>query len=136
MDLYRVVYASQPFGFDDAMLNGILADARRCNIRDNITGALICRSDLYLQWLEGPEPAVRAAYGRIVGDDRHTDVHCLMAGAVAERLFPGWAMRDDPVRSWMWSPAEVAFGAAKQADAIQTLAIFQRLAGSVLSGER
>ena len=128
MALYRVVYASQPFGFDDAMLNGILADARRCNARDGITGALICRADLYLQWLEGPEPAVRGAFARIARDDRHLDVRCLLAGPVDQRLFPAWAMRDDPARSWMWSPAEVADGAVERAGEDDVVTVFSRIA--------
>jgi hypothetical protein len=53
MTLFRAVYSSRPFGFDSAILNGILVDARRSNERDGITGALICRGDIYLQWLEG-----------------------------------------------------------------------------------
>ncbi len=128
MALYRVVYASQPFGFDEAMLNGILADARRCNVRDDITGALICRADLYLQWLEGPEPAVRGAFARIARDDRHLNVRCLLAGEVEDRLFPDWAMRDDPARSWMWTPAEIADGRVERADEAEVIAVFARIA--------
>ena len=37
-------------------------------------GALICRDDLFLQMLEGPEAVVEAIYGRIVRDDRHLEV--------------------------------------------------------------
>ena len=59
MDVFRAIYTSRPFGFDQAMLSGILIDARHANIRDGITGALICRADIYLQWLEGPEAQVR-----------------------------------------------------------------------------
>jgi len=128
MALYRVVYASFPFGYDQAMLNGILADARRCNTRDDITGALICRWDLYLQWLEGPEPAVRGAYARITRDTRHLDVRCLLSGPVEARLFPDWAMRHDPQRSWMWSAQEVADGALERADADTLETMFARLA--------
>jgi len=58
--LIQLVYASKPFGFDTATLNAILSDARRLNPANAITGALICREDLYLQLLEGPEPAVEA----------------------------------------------------------------------------
>jgi len=128
MSLYRVVYASQPFGFDDGMLNSILADARRCNVRDGITGALICRADLYLQWLEGPDQAVRDAYARIAGDDRHQDVRCLLAGPVDERLFPAWAMRHDPAHSWIWTPAEVAEGALHRTDGDAIQAVFAAIA--------
>lgn len=128
MSLIKLIYASVPFGFDDAMLNGILADARRCNPRDDITGALVCRHDLYLQLLEGPRDAVEAAYARIAIDDRHVDVVRLYSAETHTRLFPAWAMRDDPARSWMWTPAEVAAGAAVRTPLSQVHAIFERIA--------
>jgi hypothetical protein len=128
MSLYQVVYASQPFGYDDAMLNGILADARRCNQRDGITGSLVCRADLYLQMLEGPADLVAATFERIARDDRHQAVRRLLAGPTAHRIFPDWAMRHDPARSWMWSPDQVADGAPERASRDEVLAIFQRLA--------
>ena len=128
MSLIQLIYASVPFGFDDAMLNGILADARRCNLRDGITGALICRNDLYLQLLEGPDMVVEAAYARIAIDDRHLDVVKLFSAAIETRLFPAWAMRDDPARSWMWSTSEVAAGAAARASPTEARGVFERLA--------
>ncbi len=48
MSVYRVVYASRPFGFDLAILSSILIDARLLNYREDITGTLICRADIYL----------------------------------------------------------------------------------------
>lgn len=128
MSLFQVVYASRPFGYDQGMLNGILADARRCNARDGITGSLICRDDLYLQLLEGPADLVTAAFERIAKDDRHLEVRRLLAGPTASRIFPDWAMRHDPARSWMWTPAEVADGAPERASRAEVLALFQRIA--------
>lgn len=127
-DLLQLIYSSQAFGYDDATLAGILLDARRCNLRDGITGSLVCRADIYLQLLEGPEAAVEACFARIARDDRHVNVRLVSRTAVETRLFPDWAMRDDPARSWMWSAAEVADGAADRADAAEYLTIFQRLA--------
>ena len=128
--MIQLIYASQPFGFDEAMLNGILSDARRCNARDDITGALICRADVYLQLLEGPEAAVDAAFARIGHDDRHGEVVRLSRQTVEDRLFPGWSMRDDPARSWMWTPAEIGAGALARAGRAELLAVFARLAAS------
>ncbi|MBY0568813.1 MAG: BLUF domain-containing protein [Hyphomonadaceae bacterium] len=128
MDLIQLVYASRPFGFDEAMLNGILIDARRCNTRDDITGALVCRADLYLQYLEGPAAAVEAAFTRIALDDRHLEVTRLASAPITSRLFPTWAMRDDPPHSWMWTPAEVEEGAFKRAGADQVIGVFARIA--------
>jgi hypothetical protein len=128
MSLLQLTYASRPFGFDDAMLAGILMDARRCNARDGITGALIVREDLYLQLLEGPPDAVEAAYGRIARDDRHVDVRPLTRREVTQRLFPDWSMLDDPARTWMWTMAEVADGAVQRASEADVIAVFERIA--------
>lgn len=128
MPLLQLTYASRPFGFDDAMLQGILMDARRCNVRDGITGALICRDDLFLQLLEGPEDMVEATYGRILRDDRHIEVRPLTRRGVPDRLFGKWAMRDDPARSWVWSREAVHQGAIERASEAEVLAVFQRMA--------
>lgn len=126
--MIQLTYASRPFGFDDAMLAGILMDARRCNTRDGVTGLLICRADLYLQLLEGPEAAVEATYRRIAADDRHMDLAPLTRRTVTDRLFPNWAMRDDPARSWLWTKAEVDEGALTRASEAEILAVFERIA--------
>ena len=130
MPITQIIYASRPFGFDAALLAGILMDARRCNTRDGITGALICRDDLFLQLLEGPEEEVEAAFGRIARDDRHVEVHCLSRRTLADsaRLFPRWAMRDDPAKSWVWSRSEIDNGVLEQATQDEAIAIFERLA--------
>ena len=127
--LLQLTYASRPFGFDSAMLTGILFDARRCNARDGITGALICRDDLFLQLLEGPVDAVEATYARIRADDRHIEVRQLTRTLIADdaRMFAAWAMRDDPAASWVWSRAEVDAGAPGQASEEEVLAMFRRL---------
>lgn len=128
MSVMQLVYASRPFGFGDSALNGILIQARRNNARDDVTGALICRADLYLQLLEGPQGAVEAAFDRIAPDDRHLEVNCLVRGPAERRLFPDWAMRDDPARSWMWSPKAVAAGALAGATREEIVGIFERVA--------
>ena len=127
MDLMQLVYASRPFGFEWAILNQILSVSRANNDRDGVSGALICREDLYLQLLEGPGAAVEAAIGRIERDDRHLDIKRLLHEPIAERLFPGWAMRDDPARSWMWTEKEVAGGAIENATKREVLGVFARL---------
>ncbi len=127
MSLMQIIYASQPFGFDEATLNSILMDARRNNLRFDVTGALICRADIYLQLIEGPEVAIRGTYARIASDNRHVDVNVLFGEPVTDRVFPGWAMRDDPARSWMWTQAQVAAGALAKATRTDLLAVFERL---------
>jgi hypothetical protein len=127
MEVMRLIYASRPFGFDDLALAGILAVARANNARDGITGALICREDLYLQLLEGPAEAVIAAFDRILKDDRHTEINTLTKINVDDRLFANWAMRHDPARSWMWTASQVIDGAVTRASDREILEIFNRL---------
>jgi len=128
MSLIQLVYASRPFGFDTAVLNGILSEARRLNPEHDITGALICRADLYLQLLEGPADAVEATFARITRDDRHVEVQHLVSRPVEKRLFPDWAMRHDPARSWMWTQQEVDDGALARATEDEVVAVFERVA--------
>ena len=129
MSLFRAIYSSRPFGFDDGILSGVLMDARRANLRDGITGALICRGDIYLQWLEGPEDKVRNTLARIERDDRHLEVTLHVAEAMSDRMFGEWAMLHDPAASWIWSQDEVAGGAVERATPEEITAFFMRLRG-------
>jgi hypothetical protein len=127
MTLFRAVYSSRPFGFDQGILNGILLDARQANERDGITGALICRGDIYLQWLEGPQDRVREALARIERDDRHLEVTLHVAEPVTERVFGDWAMLHDPAATWIWSQEEVADGAVARSTPEEVTGFFMRL---------
>ena len=131
MTITQLVYYSQPFGFDDSMLNGILLQARRNNAPAGLTGALIVRADLYLQLLEGPDAAVTATFARIGRDNRHLAVRLVAQTTVAARLFPDWTMRDDPAQSWLWSAAEVGNGAIDRATPAEMHAVFERVAMAV-----
>lgn len=129
MTMIQLVYASRPFGFDESTLSGILFTARNCNTRDDITGALICRADLYLQLLEGPQDKVEATYARIEQDDRHLEVRNLLRTPIETRMFGAWAMRSDPAQSWMWTREQVEDGAPDRATKDEVIAVFSRLLG-------
>jgi hypothetical protein len=111
----QLIYMSEPFGYDSAILSAILMTARRNNARRGITGALICRHDIYLQLIEGDADAIDALFARISEDDRHLAVTLLSRAAAPDRIFPDWAMLHDPARSWLWSPDEVGRGAVREA---------------------
>jgi len=129
----HLIYSSRPFGFDQNTLNGILVTSIDNNKKGHITGALICRSDLYLQYLEGPTVTIDQTFDKIKRDDRHVEVKILKEGMHSERLFPRWAMRDDPVRSWMWSREEVDKGALDTIDANEAYSIFARHSKELLN---
>ena len=68
MKLMQLVYCSQPFGYSLEILSAILIASRANNRKYDITGALICRSDIFLQLLEGPEQQVKNTYEAIQKD--------------------------------------------------------------------
>ena len=127
MRLMQLIYVSRPFGFEAGVLDDILLSARRHNEKNGVTGALICRNDVFLQILEGPRTKVTETFARILRDDRHIEVSLLWCGDAPFRSFPQWSMRDDPVQSWMWSREE-ARDVVRAASAEQARQIFARLA--------
>ena len=128
MVLSRLIYCSQPFGYDQPMLNGILADARTYNPKNNITGALICREDIFLQLLEGPEEKILLTYDRILNDDRHLNIELLVQEPCDDRLFPTWSMKDDPAKTWFWTKDEIDSGILTSVSKTDLLGVFDRIA--------
>lgn len=128
MAMQQLIYASRPFGYDASDLASILAASQVRNAQSDITGALICRPDIYLQLLEGPIGQVENTFDRIQRDDRHVEVRVLVRSQITDRLFPQWAMRHDPAKSWLWSPREVAQGVLDRVSAREVRAVFLRLA--------
>lgn len=116
------------------LLSGILLDARKNNIRDGITGALICRHDIYLQLLEGPRKEVDAVIERIDRDDRHVGMKILLSEAIEQRLFGDWAMLHDPAKSVIWSDAEIADDILDRTPSSEIKAVFAALAQQVKDG--
>ena len=129
----QLIYMSQPFGYDSAILAGILTTARRNNPLHGITGALICRQDVYLQLIEGDAVAIDGLFDDIARDDRHLDVTMLSRAEGADRLFPDWAMLDDPAHSWLWSPEEVWRGAIRDATPAALREVFARVASDAVA---
>ena len=127
MKLMQLVYCSQPFGYSLEILSAILVSSRANNRKNNITGALICRSDIFLQLLEGPEQQVKNTYEAIQNDDRHVNVYHLIDQSIEKRLFPAWAMKDDPVKTWMWSREDVSKGIVKSLSKAEVEEVFVKL---------
>ena len=120
----QVIYVSKPVGFDKEILNSILTLSRFNNEKNQITGALICRSDLYLQYLEGPAHKIDSVYSKIKIDDRHEDVRLLEDGRSRRRLFSNWAMRGEPVKDWIWTEKEVSNGVLERLSGDDAMDIF------------
>lgn len=124
-NLTQLIYVSQPFGYDGMILNSVLNDARKCNLRDGITGALVCRHDIYLQLLEGPSEQVAAAYMRICRDDRHVGIRKLVSRQVTNRMFGDWAMLHDPAKSLIWTRDQIADGILERIPPTEIVDMFE-----------
>ena len=131
MNIYRLIYKSKPFGYDQAILNGILSDAINYNSKNNITGALICRDDIYLQLLEGPEYEVNLTFEKISNDDRHLEIDLLLKEYCNKRIFPEWNMKDDPARTWFWNKEEINSGIFNKIPKIEIIEVFEKIANQI-----
>ena len=83
--------------------------------------------DIFLQLLEGPEQQVKNTYEAIQKDARHINVYHLLDQFCEKRLFPAWAMKDDPVKTWMWSREEVSNGIVKSLSKAEVEKVFVKL---------
>ena len=115
-------------------LSSILNVARVRNEQDGVTGALVCRHDIYLQLLEGPADKVQATFARIDRDDRHANIEQLVSRQVTNRMFGDWAMLHDPAQSWVWSREEIADGVLERSSQTEILDMFESLALKVKAG--
>jgi hypothetical protein len=97
MKLIRLTYFSRNrlgdwYASKDSGIADILATAVANNLRDCITGALLCDERWFVQALEGPERKISATFERILRDQRHHDVTLITMQAVTERCYPNFAM--------------------------------------------
>ena len=95
----RIAYVSAATGAAD--LDVLLAQARRNNGVNGVSGLLYADGRHYLQVLEGTPEAVEHVFRRISADPRHADVAILTDDLVDERAFGDWSMgnatdRTDP----------------------------------------
>ena len=92
--MIRIVYIStSSFTFKDCDLNDIISVASVRNAALDVTGLLVFNGLNFMQALEGPTEQVLSVMQSIVNDPRHTGVVVISREAIAERAFPGWAMR-------------------------------------------
>jgi len=98
MYLFRLIYYSRMAAVDTddphrrADLKSILEAAKRNNMANGVTGALLFNQIYFAQVLEGDRKAVTETFCRIAKDPRHTDHVILEARAISQRRFADWSM--------------------------------------------
>ena len=130
-ELKHLIYCSVPTAFDEKTINEILSTSRKNNAQSNVTGTLICRSDLYFQYLEGPIDEVDKTFKKIQLDNRHKNIQKIKEDKTTRRLFASWAMREDPVKTWMWTRKEVENGVLARIEPKEAFGAFERLSREV-----
>ena len=130
-EIKHLIYYSIPTSGDTGITKDILETSRENNSESGVTGALICRSDLYFQFLEGPIDAVDQTFEKIKLDKRHKYIHKIKESITNRRLFATWAMREDPVKTWMWTRKDVKDGILKQIKPSEAFNTFERLSREV-----
>ena len=91
--LVRCLYASRAAaGTSSVILDEILAQSRRNNPAQGITGMLCVSNNVFIQVLEGGRDEVCDLYNAIVRDPRHENVRLLSYDEVTERRFGAWTM--------------------------------------------
>ena len=91
--LHMLVYLSalQP-RLTEPELEALVHDSRTRNTAAGITGVLLHADGDVIQYLEGPEAAVRATFGRIARDPRHRSIVVAVDAELPARVFPRWLM--------------------------------------------
>jgi len=73
-------------------LEALLRQAKSHNASANVSGILIYNDGNFIQYLEGPEPAVTNLFERIKLDPRHKNVTRLDFANIKSRVFGDWWM--------------------------------------------
>lgn len=92
--LEQLVYASVSVMGSTSVLqvSDILAQSRRNNARDDITGALALVGGRFLQIVEGPSDNLKPLIARLRTDIRHRDMLILERRPISRRDFRDWSM--------------------------------------------
>ncbi len=95
--LHAIVYVSSAIHkLTEAELDHLLERSRTRNAREDVTGLLLYGDGNFMQYIEGPQPALNAIFASIKRDPLHRDIIELMNEPVAAREFPGWSMACTP----------------------------------------
>lgn len=104
--LVNLVYMSfATHEFSEKDLLELLKKARSFNGSHDVSGILVYRDGIFLQYLEGTAANVELVYSRIQKDKRHESLSLIFQGDCTRRIFPDWDMHyvpsDSLESSWL-----------------------------------
>ncbi|MGB0418000.1 MAG: BLUF domain-containing protein [Opitutales bacterium] len=92
-NLHQVIYISMATKMMSTQdMQRLLHQATTNNNKTGITGILLYRSGLFMQYLEGTKNVVQSLYTKIKNDRRHTSLIKMHDKPISERVFKNWAM--------------------------------------------
>jgi len=93
MPMVQLCYVSNTtVPFSEIALEELLINARMKNKALGLSGLLLYRNGIFLQFLEGPDYAVEDLYKTIGADERHNTVQLIMRRNIEVRDFEDWQM--------------------------------------------
>nr|WP_258391607.1 BLUF domain-containing protein [Stenotrophomonas maltophilia] len=94
MPFRAIAYVSEASrNLTEQRLQQLVAEAVQFNESVDVTGTLLFDGSRFLQYLEGPEAGIKAAYMRVLAASSHSGIVELNRGRVGRRQFPHWRMR-------------------------------------------
>lgn len=94
MPFRAIAYVSEASrNLTEQRLQQLVAEAAQFNESVDVTGTLLFDGSRFLQYLEGPEAGIKAAYTRVLAASSHSGIVELNRGRVGRRQFPHWRMR-------------------------------------------
>lgn len=89
---YYSAYKNQPTQSSEIIINDILNTSRRNNAMNHITGFLMFKKNVLLQYIEGEEASIEKLMINIMKDPRHCSITFIHNKMISERDFPNWQM--------------------------------------------
>ncbi|WP_022821755.1 BLUF domain-containing protein [Hymenobacter norwichensis] len=96
--MIHIIYISRAVRpLSDQDLQGLLAQCRRDNERNNVTGVLFYSHGNIAQLIEGEAETLNPLFEIISRDGRHSNVNKLISKPIGARSFPDWSMAFHPL---------------------------------------
>lgn len=93
MDIFSLTYVSSASElYSKDIYRDIALSSRAFNESHGITGMLLVFNETVMQFLEGPEIAIKALYQKIEADTRHKGPVIVSTRILDKREFPDWSM--------------------------------------------
>lgn len=98
--MIHIIYISRAVRpLSDQDLQSLLAQCRRDNARNNVTGVLFYSHGNIAQLIEGEQEILDPLFEVIARDGRHSNVNKLISKPINARSFPDWSMAFHPLEA-------------------------------------